>query len=224
MWALIGAIFVALALALFFKPKLFGKRGQGSRAKVDAVVLSGPSGVGKGTLIKRLMEDRPGVFAFCVSHTSRAPREGEVDGLNYHFSSKTTMQSMLDRGEFLECCEVHGSMYGTSRSALARVQETGKVPIIEIDVQGAQKLKKQQGSLSFFYMFINAPSIDELETRIRGRSQESEERIQTRLASARAEIGFMETNRAFFDKVLVNKDVDECLAVMNRLFKLYCGL
>ena len=223
MWAAICAL-AAVAAVLFVVKTKFGKKVRGKRAKVDAIVMSGPSGVGKGTLIKRLMEERPGVFAFCVSHTSRVPREGEVDGVNYHFSTKAQMQRMLSNGEFLECCEVHGNMYGTSRQALLEVQASGKVPIIEIDVQGAQKLKKQQGSLSFYYMFINAPSLPELEKRIRGRGQETDEKINTQIETARAEISFMEAHRSFFDKVLVNKELDECLAVMNRLFKLYCGL
>lgn len=220
-WVLVLAAVAVIGLVAAKKLK---KKPRGKRSKIDAIVMCGPSGVGKGTLIKKLMSDRPDTFAFCVSHTSRAPRAGEENGVHYHFAAKAEIEGMQQRGEMLECCEVHGNLYGTSRKALEAVQASGRVPIIEIDVQGAQKLKKQQGSLNFYYMFINTPSIEELEKRIRGRGQETEEKLKTRIETARREISFVEKNKSFFDKVLVNDDLDQTLATMNRLFKLYCGL
>jgi guanylate kinase len=212
-----------LVVGLFVRTKFFGKPKR-ARSKVDAIVISGPSGAGKGTIIKRLMSERPGTFAFCVSHTSRAPREGEANGHTYHFVSKETMEGMVSRGEFLECCEVHGNMYGTSKQALKAVQSSGKVPIVEVDVQGAQKLKKHQGNMNFYYVFIAAPSMDELTKRIESRGADGEDRKKIRIETARKEMEFMESHRSFFDKVLVNSNIDESLAILNRLFKLYCGL
>lgn len=191
---------------------------------VDAIVMSGPSGVGKGTLINRLMKDRPGVFAFCVSHTSRAPREGEVHGVNYHFAKKEDMMEMSQSGEFLECCEVHGNMYGTSLAALRAVQKSGRTPIIEIDVQGAQKLRAGQSGLRLCFIFIEAPSMQELEERIVGRGQEVGEKVKTRLATAVKEMDFVHNNRAFFDKILTNIDLEESLQDLHRYFVMRCGV
>jgi guanylate kinase len=192
---------------------------------VDAIVMSGPSGVGKGTIIDRLMKDRPGQFSFCVSHTSRAPRAGEVDGKNYHFSTKEAMKAMVERNEFLECCDVHGNMYGTSVAALRDVQKTGAMPIIEIDVQGAQKLKAAQGDkLRLCFMFIEAPSMEELESRIVGRGQESGDKVQVRLSTARKEMAFVSGNRHFFDNVLTNVDLERSLAEIQRYFAIRCGV
>eukprot|EP00672_Neobodo_designis_P026883 CAMPEP_0174853644 /NCGR_PEP_ID=MMETSP1114-20130205/29303_1 /TAXON_ID=312471 /ORGANISM="Neobodo designis, Strain CCAP 1951/1" /LENGTH=238 /DNA_ID=CAMNT_0016088303 /DNA_START=51 /DNA_END=767 /DNA_ORIENTATION=+ len=192
---------------------------------VDAIVMSGPSGVGKGTIINRLMQDRPGEFSFCVSHTSRAPRAGEVDGKNYHFSDKDTMKAMVERNEFLECCEVHGNMYGTSVAALRDVQASGAMPLIEIDVQGAQKLKAAQGDkLRLCFIFIEAPSMDELESRIVGRGQETGDKVKVRLATALKEMEFANGNRAFFDRVLTNVDLERSLTELQRYFAVRCGV
>ena len=192
---------------------------------VDAIVMSGPSGVGKGTIINRLMADRPGEFSFCVSHTSRAPRAGEVDGKNYHFSDKDTMKAMIAKNEFLECCEVHGNMYGTSVRALRDVQATGSMPIIEIDVQGAQKLKATQGgNLKLAFVFIEAPSMAELESRIVGRGQETPEKVQVRLQTALKEMEFVNGNRSFFDLVLTNHELEASLASVQRFFAIRCGV
>jgi guanylate kinase len=194
------------------------------QAKIDAIVISGPSGVGKGTIIGRLMEDRPETYAFCVSHTSRKPRDGEVDGVNYHFSTFDQMAAMHAEGKFLEMCTVHGNSYGTSKAALEAVGLSGKVPIVEIDVQGAQKMKTQQGSLNIFYMFIAAPSMAELKARLTGRGTDTQEKAKVRLETAEAEMKFMEANKGFFDTVFVNDDLERTLLTINRTFKLYCGM
>jgi guanylate kinase len=195
-----------------------------TKSKVDAIVISGPSGVGKGTIIGRLMKDRPNTYAFCVSHTSRKARDGEVNGVNYHFASFDDMAKMNAEGKFLEMCTVHGNSYGTSKAALDAVHQSGKVPIVEIDVQGAQKMKTQQGNLNIFYMFIAAPSMAELKARLTGRGTDTEEKAKVRLETAEAEMKFMEANKGFFDKVFVNADLEKTLVTISRTFKLYCGL
>lgn len=187
--------------------------------KLDAIVISGPSGVGKGTIINRLRSEYPNAFGFSVSHTTRAPRTGETDGKEYHFTTKEKIEVMIANGEFLESCNVHGNIYGTSKAALAAVQAEGKVPIIEMDVQGAQKLKGKQGSLNFHYLFITAPSMKELEARIRGRGSDSEEKIQVRLDTARKEDQFLQANPAFFNTVLANDNLDVAFTALVELLK-----
>lgn len=187
----------------------FSRRGASTK-KLDAIVISGPSGVGKGTLITRLRAAYPNAFGFSVSHTTRQPRAGEVDGRDYHFTSKEVMTAMIENGEFLESCNVHGNMYGTSKAALSAVRSEGRVAIIEMDVQGAQKLKTQQGDLNFHYMFITAP-MDELERRIIKRGADNEEKTKVRLETARKEFEFLQQNPMFFDTVLQNDDIDSSL-------------
>ena len=184
--------------------------------KVNAIVISGPSGVGKGTLIDRVKKEYPDAFAVSVSHTSRAPRPNEVNGTHYHFSTKDEMLAMEQRGEFVEMCTVHGNCYGTSMAALDAVRKSGKVCIIECDVQGSQKIKasfaKAKSDLKVAYMFIAAPSMSELEARITSRGGETPDKVQTRLVTAKAEMTFVETNKGHFDFVLYNDVLDAAYA------------
>jgi guanylate kinase len=180
-----------------------------AQKKLDAIVISGPSGVGKGTLIQRLLSEYPGHFGFSVSHTTRDPRTGEVDGTHYHFVTKERIQAMIANNEFLESCNVHGNIYGTSKAALADVTAQGKVAIIEMDVQGAQLLKTRQGNLNFHYMFVTAPSMEELETRIRKRGADNDEKVRVRLETAHKEFEFLQSSPDFFNTILANNDVEE---------------
>lgn len=178
-----------------------------AKRPLDAVVFSGPSGVGKGTLIKKIRDMHPDKFAFSVSHTTRAMREGEVDGVHYHFTDKAEIEKKIANEEFLEACNVHGNIYGTSKQALKDVSDSGKIAIIEMDVQGAQKLKKQQGNLHFYYIFISADET-ELEKRLTGRGSDNAERIKTRMETARQEGKFIVENPNFYDKVIHNDDLE----------------
>jgi guanylate kinase len=134
------------------------------------LVVCGPSGVGKGTILNMLLQRHGDHFAPIPSHTSRAPRDGEVDGVNYHFSNLEDMQRDIDAGLFVEYATVHGNLYGKSRKAVEAVQATGKVSVIELDVQGAQTIK--QSDMNAYFVFIEPPSIDHLEERLRGRGTE----------------------------------------------------
>ena len=179
--------------------------------KLNLIVISGPSGVGKGTIIERTRKEFPTAFAVSVSHTSRAPRDKEVNGVSYWFSTKEDMQKMNERGEFLEMCQVHTNFYGTSYAALDTVRQSGKCVIVECDVQGSQKIKKalqdSKSTLNAAYMFITCPSFDELERRIRGRDGDDAAKINVRLATARSEDEFLRANRSYFDFVLVNDNL-----------------
>eukprot|EP00775_Hariotina_reticulata_P012850 gene12850-12977_t len=152
------------------------------------VVICGPSGVGKGTLISKLMQRYSNRFGFSVSHTTRGPRPGEEHGVHYFFTDQASMQPQVEGGMFLEHALVHGNMYGTSLAAVARVSAEGKHCVLDIDVQGAQQVRRSAvGDLSLF-IFIAPPSHEELERRLRNRGTESEEKVLQRLSNAEAEI------------------------------------
>ena len=221
MYTLVLTVIVLLLGFLYAKQKFFPKKKKIAKTKLDAVIICGPSGVGKGTLIQKLLKEFPDNFGFSVSHTTRAPRAGEENGVHYHFTDREIMQKQIDQGEFLEVCEVHNNMYGTSKSSLGAVRASGKVGIIEVDVQGAQKLKKQQGNLNFYYMFITAPSMEELEKRIVGRGSDTPEKVQIRLETAKNELAFVDANESFFDKVLKNDNLEATYVKFVKLLKLY---
>ncbi len=151
----------------------------------DLFVISAPSGAGKSTLCHRLMEETPGV-AFSVSHTTRSPRRGEVEGVDYHFVSKDHFMHMVEQGEFLEWAEVHGNCYGTSGSAVMAMLENGKDVLLDIDVQGAMQVRDI--FTEAVLVFIMPPSLEVLEQRLRNRGTDSEETIRLRMENARGEL------------------------------------
>lgn len=151
-----------------------------------ALVIAGPSGVGKGTLIEMLKQEFPESFGFSVSHTTRQPRAGEQNDVHYHFVSVDAMQTDIKAGKFLEHANVHGNFYGTSIAAVEKVKRTGQICILDIDVQGCRQCRKVK--LPGTYVFVSPPSFEELEKRLRGRGTEDEEKIKKRLANAKGEI------------------------------------
>lgn len=181
------------------------------------VVICGPSGVGKGTLITRLMNDFPDAFGFSVSHTTRLPRDGERSGIHYHFTERKDMQSAIQDGKFLESADVHGNLYGTSIAAVEAVADAGKRCILDIDVQGAQSVKKS--GLDALFIFIAPPSFEQLESRLRGRGTETEEQIQKRLRNAKAELE-QGQNSSLFNHCVVNDDLEECYLKIKKLLRL----
>ena len=151
-------------------------------------VLSGPSGVGKGTLNAKLFAEFGEQIAFSVSATTRAPREGEVDGTHYFFISRQEFENRISNNDFLEHAEFAGNCYGTPVSYVNSLLEQGKNVILEIDVQGAMQVRSRMPeSVS---IFILPPSFEELENRLRGRGTETEEKIQMRLGAARREMEY----------------------------------
>eukprot|EP00468_Gymnochlora_sp_CCMP2014_P013109 CAMPEP_0167753978 /NCGR_PEP_ID=MMETSP0110_2-20121227/8014_1 /TAXON_ID=629695 /ORGANISM="Gymnochlora sp., Strain CCMP2014" /LENGTH=909 /DNA_ID=CAMNT_0007639805 /DNA_START=59 /DNA_END=2788 /DNA_ORIENTATION=+ len=198
--------------------------------KSEIIVLCGPSAVGKGTILGIMKKRYPGMFGVAVSHTTRNPRQGEVDGKHYHFTDKATFESMIKNGEFLESAQVHGNYYGTSKASVFAVCKDGGICILEIDVQGAESIKKQnskaeskglkaKGQLSAKYMFITTSGgLSELEKRLRGRGTESEPKIQKRLKTSKREIEFLKANPEFFDFVLVNDQLEEAVGELRETF------
>jgi len=178
-------------------------------------IVSGPSGAGKSTLIQRVREalDPLGVrLHFSVSHTTRAIRTGEREGIDYHYVSEAAFEKMVGAGEFLEWARVHGNLYGTSAEEVQTRLDRGEDVILDIDVQGASQIAESDllrpRSLS---LFLFPPSFEELERRLIGRAVNSSEDIEIRLQKALSEI---EQGSNFYDYVVINDDVDiatECL-------------
>ena len=170
-------------------------------------MVCGPSGVGKGTLISMLQQKYATKFAFTVSHTTRKPREGEVHGVDYHFVSKEAIEKAIDRGEFIEHAHVHSNIYGTSFEAVTAVVRSNRLCILDLDINGVRQLKAKEFPGKF--LFVNPPSIEELERRLRGRGTETEEQMKVRLANARDEIAYALGEENPFDRILTNGDSRE---------------
>ena len=165
------------------------------------LVLSGPSGVGKSTVIHKLMDLR-GKMEFSVSATTRAPRPGEVDGVDYFFVSRERFQRMIEEEELLEHAEFVGNCYGTPKSQVLERLEQGITVVLDIEVQGAAQVKERMPEA--LTVFIAPPSLAILEQRLRGRGTENEETIASRLIRAREELELAPT----YEYTVVNDDAD----------------
>jgi guanylate kinase len=172
-------------------------------SKGQLLVISGPSGAGKGTVCKALLQQND--IWISVSATTRLPRSGEVEGVNYFFITKEEFLKSIDSDDFLEYAEVYGNFYGTPKSKVFQMLEQGKNVILEIDIQGALKIKSAYPEGIF--IFILPPSMEELRTRITNRGSETPESLKTRLESAYDEISFASK----YDYAVVNDKVDEAV-------------
>lgn len=164
-------------------------------------IVSSPSGGGKTSLVKALLEAEPAV-RLSVSYTTRAPRPSEVDGRDYHFVTVPEFERMLEAGEFLESAIIYGNHYGTSQNWIERERAEGRDVLLEVDWQGAQQVRRLMRQV--VSIFILPPSPEVLETRLRGRRQDSEEVVARRLAAAREEIGHVSE----YEYVIINDDFD----------------
>lgn len=167
------------------------------------IILSSPSGAGKSTLAKRLMAWDL-TLRFSVSATTRAPREGEVDGRDYYFRSQAQFRAMVAAGEMLEHAEVFGHSYGSPRAPVEAAMAEGRDTLFDIDWQGGQQIRNSALGKDVVSVFILPPSIAELERRLRTRGQDSDAVIRGRMAKSEAEI----SHWAEYDYVLVNDDLD----------------
>ena len=180
-------------------------------------MVTGPSGVGKGTLIRTLRERFPGL-ELSVSATTRAPRPGEEDGVDYHFLSADEFERRLEAGEFLEHAEYAGNRYGTLRSEIGRASAAGaRALVLEIEVQGARQVREAlPGAVQ---VFIAPPSEEALRTRLVGRGADAPEQIERRLEVARDELRAREE----FEHVIVNDRLDDAVQELVRLAATMCG-
>jgi len=171
-------------------------------------IISAPSGTGKTTILKKIIAIVSGI-AFSVSHTTRQPRSGEQEGVDYFFVDRTSFEAMRAKALFLEWAEVHGNLYGTSSKVIQELAEQGQDIILDIDVQGALQLQEKLGGEGVF-VFIAPPSLQELEKRLAGRRTDSTNAVATRLANAQMELRSLE----HYDYVIVNDKVDQAIEVL----------
>lgn len=172
----------------------------------ELLVLSGPGGVGKSTIVRELKKFPE--FYFSVSATTRAPRSGEIDGESYHFVDDHTFEKMVNNSEFLEWAEFAGHRYGTPLAPVLAALNSGMNVLLEIEIDGARQVRRARPDARL--IFLKPPSFEELEERIRGRKTDSEERIQARLKLARQELAAADE----FDHIVVNHQVDEVVAAL----------
>jgi guanylate kinase len=177
------------------------------------IVFTGPSGVGKGTLLRALRHRYP-ALRLSVSATTRSPRSGEVDGQDYYFVSREEFQTMVTRGELLEWAEFAGNLYGTPKGAIAQAIEAGHWVILEIELEGARQVRATFPDA--LQLLVLPPSLEELESRIRLRGTESDDAIERRLQRAQVEIDAASE----FDEQIVNDDLEVALQQLeNAIFK-----
>lgn len=175
-------------------------------------ILSAPSGAGKTSLVKALIDAMPGVRV-SVSHTTRAMRPGEVDGVNYHFTSRERFQEMLERGDFLEHAQVFDNLYGTSQRWLEETLAEGHDLILEIDWQGAQQVRRLMPAAKS--IFILPPTQQALRQRLTNRGQDSEEIIERRMREAVSEM----THYVEYDYLVINDDFATALDDLKAIFR-----
>ena len=192
-----------------------GMQGESNKRPGLLLVVSGPSGVGKTTIVRPLEQRLGGVFS--VSATTRAPAKGEADGRDYYFLSEEEFQDRLERGEFLEHAQLFGRhWYGTPRGPVLEHLDAGQLVILDIDVQGGLQVK--QAMPEAFMIFVLPPSDEELLRRLRARGRESEEVIQRRFAEAKREIE-RATSSGAYDATVVNDDLQQAIEETCRLVK-----
>ena len=181
--------------------------------KGELVVISAPSGTGKGTVINKLLELRP-EFVFSISATTRNPRPGETDGIEYNFLTKEEFRQMISRDEFLEYAEYVGEFYGTPIKSINEAIELGKTIILDIEVQGAKQVMTKLPNAKT--IFIVPPDMKELENRLRGRGTDSEEKLAARLEKACQELN----ERGLYDHIVINDNVsraaNEIIKIIDR--------
>lgn len=180
------------------------------RRKGHLIIISGPSGVGKGTVCDELMRIRPDL-TLSISATTRKKRSNEEDGESYYFYTEEEFNRLIDDGKLIEFAKVHGNYYGTPKAFVEEKLGMGRDVILEIDVQGAMKVKQNFGEGVF--IFLLPPCVRDLEERIRSRATEKEEEILLRLTNAREEIAMLND----YDYAVVNEDVGECACMVSKI-------
>ena len=178
------------------------------------MILSSPSGAGKSTLARMLMQWDP-TIRFSISATTRAPRVGEEDGREYYFRNRSDFEAMIAGGEMLEHAEVFGNFYGSPKGPVETAMQDGRDTLFDIDWQGGQQIRNSALGRDVVAVFVLPPSIAELESRLRGRAQDSDEVIAGRMAKSQSEI----SHWAEYDYVLVNRELDQTFAQLRTILE-----
>ncbi|KAK7948727.1 uncharacterized protein PG986_009613 [Apiospora aurea] len=170
------------------------------------LVISGPSGVGKGTLYNRMFEAHPDSFTLSVSHTTRSPRAGEEHGTHYFFVPMEEFEELIAKDGFVEHAKFGSNRYGTSKKTIEEQTAKGRVVVLDIEMEGVKQIKAS--GIDARYVFIKPPSFEALEQRLRGRGTETEEAVSKRLAQAKVELEYADTP-GVHDIIIVNDDLDK---------------
>lgn len=176
------------------------------------IVVSAPSGAGKTTVVARVLRELDGI-RFSVSHTTRAPRGDEQEGVDYHYVDRAAFARLREEGKLLEWAEVHGNLYGTARAELEIARSERRDVLLDLDVKGAEQVRDRVAGAVM--VFILPPSYRELEQRLRGRAQDDPATIELRLAAASREVGAFSS----YDYVLVNDDFDACVEDLKSIIR-----
>ena len=174
------------------------------------LVVSGPSGVGKGTVLHDLMNTQKNLV-YSVSATTRNKRDGEIEGVSYFYKTHEEFKQMIDEDEFLEYAEVHNNYYGTPKEFVEKKINEGKIVVLEIDVQGAVNVK--QNTENAVFIFLAPPSLSELKNRIVGRGTETEQDINVRMKNARKELEYIK----YYDYLVINDHINSAINSVNEI-------
>ena len=182
--------------------------------KAKLIIFTGPSGVGKGTMLADFFKRVDNKIVYSVSCTTRAPRDGEINGMHYFFISKDEFETLIQEEQFLEHACYSGNYYGTNKKFVDEKIKSGKSVLLEIELQGAlQVMQKRPDAVT---IFIKPPTFDELENRLRGRHTETEEAIQKRLLAAKEELNNADKFHYVIENDVVDKAVDELIEIYNK--------
>ncbi|KAF2138083.1 uncharacterized protein K452DRAFT_234959 [Aplosporella prunicola CBS 121167] len=172
------------------------------------IVISGPSGAGKSTILNRLFKEYPDKFGFSVSHTTRAPRAGEQDGREYHFTTRENFEAMIASHAFVEHAQFGGNCYGTSIATIQDIAAKDRTCILDIEMEGVKQVANHPTFPRPRFLFLSPPSVEVLEQRLRGRATDKEEAILKRLEQAKNEMEFARVG-GIHDKIVVNDDLEK---------------
>ncbi|CAG5128839.1 unnamed protein product, partial [Candidula unifasciata] len=186
--------------------------------QIRPIVVSGPSGGGKSTLLTKLFDEFKGCFAFSISHTTRKPRPGEINGKDYHFVSREDFEKMIAENQFLEYAEFSGNLYGTSKKSVSDISKSGLLCVLDVEINGVKSIKKSDLQPTPRFIFIKPPSLDVLKARLESRGTETPESLQKRLDTAKEALDYASEPGAY-DYVINNDNLEVAYETFKSILK-----